>query len=148
MAFATDQSLTFGALVAAVGIFQSDDIILTEIAADWYLDRHHRKLAGVLHSVHRAKRNLDRFILGHEFDLFIDFHGCIALHNDRVFRAVMMAWKTQGAARLHHDLFDLKAITSALPHASWGISRPTEPQSPRSARLADKGQPSDYLPFP
>ena len=52
----------------SVDVFVADDVVLAQIAAGLHLDQHHRHLAGVLHPVHRAQRDIDRLVFADQLD--------------------------------------------------------------------------------
>ena len=57
---------------APIIILDTDDVILAEITAGLNLDQFQQNLAGIFQPVDRADRDIDRFVLVHGLDEFID----------------------------------------------------------------------------
>ena len=47
-------------------VLDTDDVVLTEVAAGLDLDQFEQDLAGIFQPVNRADRNVDRFIFVHD----------------------------------------------------------------------------------
>ena|SRR6202035_4403979 len=65
-----------------------------------------------------ADWDIDRFVLLHDLDQFVDRDACRAARHDRVFGAVVMLLQRQPVARLHDDPLDLVSISIVDRNAS------------------------------
>ena len=92
-----------------VNIVETHDVVFAEIAAGLDLNQLQLDLAGILQPVDSANRDIDRFVLMHDFDQFVDSHLRRAAHHDPVFGAVKMLLQREPAARLHDNALDLIA---------------------------------------
>jgi len=92
-------------------IFDADDVVLAEITPGLDLDQFELDLAGILQSVDRADRDIDRFVLVHGFDIRSDGDLGGAAHHHPVLCAMVVLLQRQHAARTDHDAFDLEALT-------------------------------------
>src|SRR6185436_3871977 len=91
------------ALAALVVVLDADDVVLAEIAAGLDFDQFELDLAGILQPVHRADRDVDRFVLVHGLDQFVDGHLCRSAHHDPVLGTVVMLLQREPPARLDDD---------------------------------------------
>src|SRR4030081_1898623 len=80
----------YGRSRAPVIVLDPDDVVLAEIAAGLDLDQFQQNLAGIFQPMDRADRDMDRFVLVHGLDEFIDRYARRAAHDDPVLGAVMM----------------------------------------------------------
>lgn len=71
-------------------VFDPDDIVFAEIAAGLNLDQFQRDLAGILQSVLRADRNVDRLILMNDLLDAVQRHQCRAANHNPVLGAMMV----------------------------------------------------------
>src|ERR1700761_9453974 len=95
---------------AFIIVFDADDVILAEITAGLDLDQFQQDLAGVFQPVDGTDRDVDRFVLVHGLDGFVDRHPRGAAHHDPVLGAMVVLLQRQPPARLHHDALDLVAL--------------------------------------
>ena len=91
-------------------VLNPNDIVLAEIAAGLDLDQFQRDLAGVFQPVHGADRDVDRFVLVHGLDEFVDCHARSAPYHDPVLGAMVVLLQREATARLDDDALDLVAI--------------------------------------
>jgi len=75
---------------APIIILDAHDVVLAEITAGLNLDQFQQNLAGIFQPVDRADRDMDRFVLVHGLDEFIDRYARRAAHDDPVLGTVMM----------------------------------------------------------
>src|SRR5215469_12755085 len=73
-----------GASGSPVIILNTDDIVLAKIASGLHLDQLKQDLAGVFQPVHGADRDVDRLVLVHGLDEFVDGDARGAAHDDPV----------------------------------------------------------------
>jgi len=106
----TEPCLTLGPLPACVNVLIADDIVFAEVGSCLHLNQFHCDLAWVFHAVHRAKRDLDRLVFGHQFHLVIHRHPRRARHHDPVFGTVNVALQAQRGTGVDDDPLDLKAV--------------------------------------
>src|SRR5205814_9914787 len=99
--------LRWKTLTAPVVVLDADDVVLAEIAAGLDFDQFELDLAGILQPVHRADRDVDRFVLVHGLDQFIDGDLRGAAHHDPVLGPMMMLLQREPPARLDDDALDL-----------------------------------------
>src|SRR5258708_35749166 len=97
-------------LTALIVIFDPDDIVLAQITSGLNLDQFQRNLAGIFHPMGRSDWDIDRFVLVHDLDEFIDGHARRATHHDPVLGPMMMFLQREPAAWLHHDALDLMPL--------------------------------------
>src|SRR5438067_12772409 len=69
---------------ALIVVFNPDDVVFPEIAAGLDLDQLQHDLAGVLHPVHRAHRDVDRLVLMHRLHGLVDGDPGSAADHDPV----------------------------------------------------------------
>ncbi len=69
---------------APIIILDADDVVLAEIAAGLNLDQFQQNLAGIFQPMDRADRDMDRLVLMHGLDEFIDRYARRAAHDDPV----------------------------------------------------------------
>jgi hypothetical protein len=92
-------------------ILNADDVVLAEITAGLNLDQFQQNLAGVFQPVDGADRDIDRLVLVHDLDQFVDGHARGAAHHDPVLGAVMMLLQREPAARLHDDSLGINPLS-------------------------------------
>src|SRR5204863_519581 len=74
---------------ALIIVLDANDVVLAEIAAGLDFDQLQRNLAWIFHPMGRADRNIDRFVLMHGLDEFVDGHARRAAHHDPVLGAMV-----------------------------------------------------------
>jgi len=93
-------ALKLGRHARLIVILDADDVVLAEIAAGLTSISSSWILPGFSKPVHRADRDIDRFVFVHGLDQFMTGDARGAPHHDPVLGAVMMLLQRQPAARL------------------------------------------------
>jgi hypothetical protein len=105
-------SAIFGHVLASVGVFESNDVILAEVAARLHLDDFERDLSGVLQAVFDAERDVGRLVLAEQDDLLAARHPGRAAHHDPVLGAMMVHLQRERGAGADDDALDLEALAA------------------------------------
>ena len=90
-----------------VVILDADDVVLAKITPGLNLDQFQQNLARIFQPVDGADRDIDRFVLVHDLDCFVDRHASGTAHYDPVLGAMVMFLQRETAARLDDDALDL-----------------------------------------
>src|SRR5688572_26497433 len=96
---------------AAVGVFETDDVVLAKIAAGLHLDDLERNLARVGQAVDLAEGNVGALVLAEDADLVAVRDLGRAADDDPVLGPVVVLLQAERCARLDHDPLDLEART-------------------------------------
>jgi hypothetical protein len=108
---------------APIIILDTDDVVLAEITAGLNLDQFQQNLAGIFQPVDRADRDIDRLVLVHGLDEFIDRSRLIGASADEELRLCRQSAGTASWRRRGHQ-------------TRWGNQRsPRQPSLRRRGRL-------------
>src|SRR5512135_3117665 len=95
--------------VAAVTVFEADDVVLAEIGAGLDLDHLERHLARILEAVPRAERNEGGLVLRDEERLVSARHFRRTSHHHPMLGAMVVHLQRERRPRIDDDALDLKA---------------------------------------
>src|SRR6202453_3302691 len=114
-----------------IDVVDSDDVVLTKIAAGLNLDQLDVDLAWIGEAVRRAHRQVDRLVLVDERYFVVEGDLGGAAHDHPMLGAVMVLLQREPPARAHDDAFDLiaRALVDAL------IIAPGREVAPRLGRF-------------
>src|SRR5436309_5651767 len=99
-------------LRALIVILDADDVILAEITSGLNLDQLQQNLAWIFQPVSGADRDVNRFVLVHGLDQFVDGHARRASHHDPVLGAMVMLLQRKPPPRLNDNALDLMTIAA------------------------------------
>lgn len=97
-------------LTSMIIVFDSNDVVFSQIAAGLDFDQLERNFSGVLQSVRRADWNIDRLVFIDELDEFIDGHTRRTSHDDPMLGSVMVLLQRELATGLYDDALDLMPL--------------------------------------
>src|SRR3954468_13008304 len=104
-------------------VLNADDVVLAKVTSGLDLDQFQNNLAGIFQSVDSADRDVDRFVLVHGLDQFVDRHARRTPHHDPMLGAMVVFLQREPAAGFYDDALDLMtiAIVDGLIIPPWAM---------------------------